>query len=600
MSETHEESETKTKITSDSENIPELDSSILASYKIHSIIGQGGFGIVYKAEHKSVPGLVALKLVKKDIANSETAFKRLGQEARAIITLNHPNIVGVREFGTGNEGSAYLAMEYIDGTVLSERLERGPISRQEALDIAIKICSGLSYAHSKGILHRDLKPHNIILENTGESTQGVKLVDFGIAKIRNEVREQNLTQTGDIVGSPYYMSPEQGQGFTLDERSDVYSLGCVLYELLTGDVPMQGMNAMQTLLKHINEPAQKPSERAPSLGIPKELDDLVLKCLEKDPADRYQSIDDLKEDLELICAGKQPVGTGIKKRKKVEKVHPVVMASRIVTVLFIAIMIAIGYYLWPAISKPHWMKELDTALAQRAVGNNRMAKATLIAALKEAMQANASDADKSYLLGEIAKICRDEDRYDEAKSYYAQAGPLAAKAGLAAKAAEYLDDLALSQNETGDSKEALKNAEKALAIKLKLNGENHFFTSNCLQKKAKIHYTLGQYDYAEQDLKRSRNIEMTLSRGLPTTNLATIDWLLCKALLAQDKLDEAKKYYDECVKFSEETFGPNDSMLQRIKEKYQKLLEMPSPKLDTMLITAPPTPSQVPGPGGSK
>ena len=598
MSEPHEETKTADIAQSDSDSHPELDSSILASYKVISVIGQGGFGIVYKAEHKSVPGFVALKLVKKDVANSETAFKRLGQEARAITTLDHPNIVGVREFGTGNQGSAYLAMEYVDGEGLSDRLARGPMPRREALDIAIQICRGLSYAHSKGILHRDLKPHNIILDTSTQGQMLVKLVDFGIAKIRNEVREQNLTQTGDIVGSPYYMSPEQGQGFPLDERSDVYSLGCVLYELCTGDVPMKGLNAMQTLLKHINDAPVKPSDKAPALGIPKELDDVILKCLEKDPADRYQNVDDLKDDLQLLCEGKSPVGIGKKKIvKKQAKAHPVVLASRAISIVFIICALLGLYYFFPVIFKPHWLKEMDVAASQRAVGNNRMAKATLIAAYKEASEANAPDADKSYLLGELGKICRDEDRYEEAKGYYEQAVPLAEKAGLTAKTAEYLDDLALSQNETGDSAAGLKNAEKALALKLSTFGENSFYTSNSLQKKAKVHYTLGQYDKAEADLKRSRAIEEKISQGLPSTNLATIDWLLCKALLAQEKLDEAKKYYDESIKLNTETVGAQDEVVQRIKQKYERLMAMPAPKLDTMLITAPPQKESKPDAG---
>lgn len=341
---------------------PEIDSSILASYNILSELGQGAFGVVYKAEHKSNPGVVALKLVHKDLANSKVAFERLGQDATAITALKHPNVVGVKEFGTGSEGSAYLAMEYVEGSTLNELISKGPVARPLAMDISIKICKALSYAHSKGILHRDLKPQNVILTNKNGDVAEVKVVDFGLAKIRNEVREQNLTQTGDIVGSPYYMSPEQSQGLEFDARSDIYSMGCILYELLTGEVPLKGSSAMATVLKHVNETPKKPSDKAPALAIPKELDELVLKSLEKEPASRYQSADDMQKDLELISAGKAPVGlsntgangasaasSGVKK-SPAKKEQPLAAVSRVVTIVFVLIILAVVFLFF---AKPH-------------------------------------------------------------------------------------------------------------------------------------------------------------------------------------------------------------------------------------------------------
>ncbi len=322
----------------------EIDSSILAAYEILELIGQGGFGSVYRARDKKSSGEIALKIVRKNLANSEVAFQRMGEEAKAITALSHENIVGVREFGTGSEGSAYLVMDYIQGLPLQEEIALQKLSIQECLNIAIQICKGLNHAHSKGILHRDLKPANILL--VGKSPDlSVKIVDFGIAKIANDVREQNLTQTGDIVGSPYYMSPEQGQGFVLDPRADIYSLGCMIYEMLCWQVPHKGKTPMQTLLKQINDPAPKMSETAPARAVPAAIEAVVLKMLEKNPADRYQTVAELQADLQLLKEGKAPgLVTGSADSKAVtkaasRKLHPLALTGMVFAGFLIAFLL---------------------------------------------------------------------------------------------------------------------------------------------------------------------------------------------------------------------------------------------------------------------
>lgn len=564
-----------------------LDASIKATYEIQGTLGKGGFGEVYKATHKALKNTVALKVVSKDVANSEMAMKRLGQEARVITTLNNENIVGVREFGTGNEGSAYLVMDYIEGHTLADELKKGPVSVSSALFVAAQVCHGLIHAHSKGILHRDLKPGNIMLTSGWETKQAgsVKIVDFGIAKIREDGREQNLTQTGDIVGSPLYMSPEQGLGHHLDERADIYALGCVMYELLAGKVPFRGDNAMQTLVLHVNKPAEPLSSCCPDRHIPKNLQDVVMKMLEKDPNQRYKTVSDLLADLDLIGKGKEPVGLSKAKSPK-KKLNPWGVVAAIAGGIIISTLVALLILLLAYFNQSPWSQQIQKAHALKTNGNYQMAKQVLRKSLSEAIAAAAADRDKAAICGELANLCRDQDSFAEAKSYYKEAVEYATKSGDQQRLAQFLDDLALSQNETGESKIALENNLKALSIKEKLYGENSFFTSNSLQKLSKIYYTLGQYSESEKCLLRARKIE-TVVGGEKTVNMAVIDWFLAKAFMAQDKPHEAQHYYDECVSIREQLLGPDDKELSLIKSKYQKLLKMPSPKVIDMFISGP-------------
>jgi serine/threonine protein kinase len=269
-------------------------------YEIMSVIGSGGMSVVYVAKDIRLKKIVALKMMLPHLVANPLSMQRFQQEAEAASNLNHPNVVGVHNFGVSKSTQPYLIMDYCQGTSLGNLVtEKGRLDLDRAVPIFIQIASALAHAHEKGVIHRDLKPSNILLTTSGDQHDIVKIVDFGIAKILpQEGREAaQLTQTGEIFGSPMYMSPEQCRGEKLDARSDIYSMGCVMYETLTGNPPIQGTNMLEILFKHINEMPPRLTQTASGMPFPAKLEAIVFKTLAKDPAERYQTMAALREDL---------------------------------------------------------------------------------------------------------------------------------------------------------------------------------------------------------------------------------------------------------------------------------------------------------------
>ncbi|MBS1956106.1 MAG: serine/threonine protein kinase [Cyanobacteria bacterium SZAS-4] len=295
-------------------------------YEVQTLLGQGGMGAVYKVRDKELQKTFAIKVLNSNLVEDKNSLKRFEQEAQAARGLTSPNLVAVYDYGMGKKGSPYIVMDYLDGTSLDTVLAReGYLDVPRALDIFIQVCEAMVHAHSKSVVHRDIKPSNIMLTKGIGGGDFVKLVDFGIAKVlpSQQKATQNLTQTGDIFGSPLYMSPEQCLGNKLDNRSDIYAIGCVMYETLTGQQPFAAENPIKIILKHLNEDAKLISDLPHDYKIPKPLQAVLLWCLEKDPDNRYQSADELLLDLQAIRDGKplkmrklkrkQPTGLAIGK-----------------------------------------------------------------------------------------------------------------------------------------------------------------------------------------------------------------------------------------------------------------------------------------------
>jgi serine/threonine-protein kinase len=265
------------------------------SYDITGVIASGGMGVVYKATHRILQKTVAIKMLKPGQFN-ETALLRFQREGKIASTLAHPNIVGVNDFGVTEFGQPFMIMEYVDGVSLAQTIrESGSLTVEATFRIATKACEALKFAHEKGVLHRDIKPTNIMLaKESGE----VKIVDFGIAKqIEPSSDEMSLTESGASLGSPLYMSPEQSKGKKLDGRCDLYSLGCVIFECLTGAPPFVGKSAVETILLHLSE--DPPTLREASLGrtYPEHVEELVSRLLAKDPEKRFQTADEFLQAL---------------------------------------------------------------------------------------------------------------------------------------------------------------------------------------------------------------------------------------------------------------------------------------------------------------
>ena len=271
-------------------------------FEVLSLIGSGGMGSVYRARQVGLDREVALKLLKEEASWDPDTVTRFHREAKAMSLLQHGNTVRVFDFGQTNDGTLFLAMELLEGETLTKRLTReGCLDPVLAIRVVQQVLRSLHEAHSKGIVHRDLKPDNIMLAGVdGHAEPVVKVLDFGIAKVfegENQF-DQLETQAGTVFGTPRYMSPEQAQGKSLDPRSDLYSVGVLLYQLLTGVPPFQDEEAVVVMAKHIRDKPEPPIKVAPTRPISTSLNRAVLKALEKDPSRRYQDATEFARGLE--------------------------------------------------------------------------------------------------------------------------------------------------------------------------------------------------------------------------------------------------------------------------------------------------------------
>lgn len=258
-------------------------------YQVIERIGGGGMALVYKAQDILLNRFVAIKVLRQQFVNDEEFIRRFRREAQSAASLSHPNIVSVYDVGQ-EEDIHYIVMEYVEGQNLNEIIkERAPLQVEESIRIASQIADALDHAHHNQIIHRDIKPHNILIGRNGR----VKVTDFGIARA---VTSATITQTGSVVGSVHYFSPEHAKGVTTGEKSDLYSLGIVLYQMLTGQLPFLGESPISVALKHLQEHFEEPRKVNPM--IPQSVENIILKSMRKNPAERYQSAKEMLRDLE--------------------------------------------------------------------------------------------------------------------------------------------------------------------------------------------------------------------------------------------------------------------------------------------------------------
>jgi serine/threonine-protein kinase len=298
----------------------------VGKYKLHQIVGRGGMGVVYRAEHVYIGKEVAVKILHDGYGGREESIKRFLREARAASLINHPNIVDITDFGKSSDGTVFFVMEFLRGEPLDAVLQRERrLELLRAITIVNQIAGALGAAHAKGIVHRDLKPENIMLtpregrrelirqisDESGTHTvterekgfDFVKILDFGVAKVRDpNITESRVTQQGVVFGTPEYMAPETARVGISDPRTDVYAVGVMFYEMLTGTIPFAGETAVDVMLKVVSEPVMPPRQRAPGIEITPEAEALIMKALSKDPLKRHQSMEELREELQQ-CYG---------------------------------------------------------------------------------------------------------------------------------------------------------------------------------------------------------------------------------------------------------------------------------------------------------
>lgn len=320
------------------------DAQIAEKYRILEPLGEGGFGAVYKAEQKDLRRTVAIKFLRVEPSTGDRERAQFQREAKVLSTLKHRNIVDVFSFGIASDGAPFIVMEYLEGKTLASVIaETSGLSEGRTQKIALQLCQALKAAHEANIIHRDLKPQNIMLVEDG-NIETVKLLDFGLSKMLiSDASNQSATntKTGTLLGSPMYMSPEACKGQKTDERSDIYSWACIVYECLAGEAPFTADSPMGLLYKHCNEAPQPFGRRTSPLAISREFESIIFTCLNKDPQNRYQSAMLLQSDLLALQLGKTisvDVG-GFAPAKNDKQTH----SARVLTFVVMSILIiAVG------------------------------------------------------------------------------------------------------------------------------------------------------------------------------------------------------------------------------------------------------------------
>src|SRR5215470_16358896 len=280
-----------------------MDGAMIGQYRVTGVIGRGGMGAVYAAEHTLLGRPAAIKVLLPELSQKQDIVMRFFNEARAATAIRHPGIIEIYDFGWTPNGAAFIVMERLDGETLALRSSRVRLRWPAVLSIARQIAGALAAAHAKGIVHRDLKPDNVFLVPDPEVPGGerIKLLDFGIAKLAvDSTTTVNVTKTGAVMGTPTYMAPEQCRGVAVDHRADLYALGCVIYELCCGRPPFVGEGSGDVLAAHIHLPV--PPMTAHNAEIPRAVEQLVQHLLAKVPADRVQSADELIRAIDAVTS----------------------------------------------------------------------------------------------------------------------------------------------------------------------------------------------------------------------------------------------------------------------------------------------------------
>jgi serine/threonine-protein kinase len=285
---------------------PYIGRLVADKYEVERLLGVGSMGLVYRARHTVLDKMVALKIIRQDLAQDDETIGRFVTEAKAASAIGSEHIVEVYDFGKLPDGATYLVMEYLEGLTLGEAMDAdGGLAIEDVLRVTVRVSAALAAAHAVGVVHRDLKPDNVFLQRSDDGWF-VKVLDFGIAKVMHS--SQKLTAVGSVIGTPHYMSPEQATGARTDERTDIYSLGVILYEMACGKVPFDAESPLAVISMQVTDaPPPLKKHMPPGRTLPQGYEAVVEKCLAKDPKERFANMNDVRAALERIAAGGVPL-----------------------------------------------------------------------------------------------------------------------------------------------------------------------------------------------------------------------------------------------------------------------------------------------------
>lgn len=360
-------------------------------YEIIAKLGSGGMSHVYQARDTILNRIVTVKVLRSDLAEDKDFVRRFQVEAQAVASLSHPNIVSIYDVGQEN-GIPYLVMEYVEGLTLKEIIQKdGPLSPAETVNLGVQVCAALAHAHEKGIIHRDIKSHNILVTPGGR----VKVTDFGLARVLS-VPSATVTKSGTVMGSVHYLSPEQARGEETGPKSDLYSLGVVLYEAVSGHLPFEGDNPVTVALKHVQGPPPALSKDNPA--IPQRLEEIIYKAMAKDPSQRFQSAREMQQALSegsLLAgasAGADELTRELRLPGRKRRLRPAALVSLILLLLVLAAGGGYVFYRW-------YFQGADVTVPQVTNMSQDQANSLLVAAgLTPAITAVYSDSVKSGIV----------------------------------------------------------------------------------------------------------------------------------------------------------------------------------------------------------
>lgn len=538
---------------------------IAGKFEIISVLGSGGMSVVYKAKHLLLNREVALKLIHPGQMNGKV-IQRFQQEAKAATSLNHPNIATVREFGYDEKNGAYIAMDFVNGKSLDEAIkEKGFLNSDRAKNIFLQVCEGLTHAHNAGVVHRDIKPANIILTTDENGKETAKIVDFGIAKLVDEENQANLTQTGEVFGTPNYMSPEQCLGKRADARSDIYSMGCVLFECLTGNPPFQADSSIQILMKHVNDQAN-----LSKIKQHKYLASCIEGCLEKNPDDRWQTAADLKES---ICNPDKAVrGKFGKKQKHVSPRKLIGITTVAVLASFMAAVFITISGLSPEMKASffpnEWNRLAAQADAQKSLGPNNYdsARSLLVKALSAAKAGNATDADFENLHKKMAQLCTAARDNNGAIKHFNIALALSEKHAEDFNRGSMHDWLSSVYRDQGDFARAVEHGEKAVAVKTRSIGPDQKFTLFAQLHLGQAYRSSKDFKKAEATDREALRIAQKIYPAKDNITLANAYYQLANVLADQRKTAEAAENYKLSISISSAVLGNDHPTTQKNRD----------------------------------